>query len=109
MFKYKRVRQIGKGSFGAAVLVSDLKPPCKKYVVKTVDVGRLKPSERDEAMKEVRLLASFDHPHIITYRESFMEAGALHIVMDFAEDGDLHTLLKERKGSLFDESQARRF
>ena len=59
-----------------------------------MDVSRLKPKERDEAKKEIKLLASFHHPNIVRYRDSFLEAGILNIVMDFAEGGDLHGLLK---------------
>ncbi|KAL1521461.1 hypothetical protein AB1Y20_021123 [Prymnesium parvum] len=105
MHKYKRVRQIGKGAFGAAVLVCDVKRPKDQYVVKHVDVSRMKPDDREAAMKEVRLLASFQHPHIIQYRDSFVEGGTLHIVMDYAECGDVHGLLKARGGELLPEEQ----
>ena len=38
---------------------------------------------RAEAENEIKLLASFDHPNIVTYRESFFEHGKLHIVMEY--------------------------
>jgi serine/threonine protein kinase len=41
--------------------------------------------ERDEAKKEIKLLASFNHPNIVRYRDSFLEMGKLCIVMDYAE------------------------
>ena len=96
MDKYKKVRVIGKGAFGAAVLVAARADPKQQYVIKQVDVSRLKPKERDEAKKEIKLLASFHHPNIVRYRDSFLESGILHIVMDFAEGGDLSNLLKEQ-------------
>ena len=58
----------------------------------------LKPKERDEAKKEIKLLAQFHHPNIVRYRDSFLEQGVLNIVMDYAEGGDLANLLKEQHG-----------
>ena len=96
MDRYKKVKQIGKGAFGAAILVHGRNDPKAQYVIKLVDVSRLKPKERDEAKKEIKLLASFHHPNIVRYRDSFLENGHLHIVMDFADGGDLSNLLKEQ-------------
>ena len=89
MDRYRKVKEIGKGAFGAAILVHARNDPKAQYVIKQVDVSRLKPKERDEAKKEIKLLASFHHPNIVRYRDSFLETGVLHIVMDFAEGGDL--------------------
>jgi NIMA (never in mitosis gene a)-related kinase len=96
MDRYKKVKQIGKGAFGAAILVHGRNDPKAQYVIKLVDVSRLKPKECEEAKKEIKLLASFHHPNIVRYRDSFLESGRLHIVMDFAEGGDLANLLKEQ-------------
>ena len=46
---------IGKGAFGAAMLVADQKNAKQQYVVKLVDVSQLKPKQREDAMNEVRL------------------------------------------------------
>jgi len=102
MDKYERVKQLGKGAFGTAILVLHKK---RHFVVKLVDVSTLKPREREEAMQEVRFLAGFNHPNIIQYRDSFVEVGTLHIVMDFADGGDLAGLLKAADGVLLPEEQ----
>ena len=104
MDRYQKVKVIGKGAFGAAVLVN-ARGSNNQYVIKQVDVSRLKPKERDEAKKEIKLLASFHHPNIVRYRDSFVEAGTLNIVMDYAEGGDLHNLIKERRGQPLKEDQ----
>ena len=96
MENYKKVKVIGKGAFGAAVLVHARANPKEHYVIKQVEVSRLKPKERDEAKKEIKLLASFHHPNIVRYRDAFLEQGVLNIVMDYAEGGDLSNLLKEQ-------------
>jgi len=95
MDRYKKIRVVGKGAFGAAVLVQCRARPSEQYIIKEVDVSKLGQKERDEAKKEIKLLASFNHPNIVRYRDSFLEMGKLHIVMDYAEGGDLHNLLKD--------------
>ena len=40
-----------------------------------------------------------DHPHIIKYYNSFMEDQSLHIVMEYAERGDLSRLVRKAKES----------
>ena len=104
MDRYQKVRVVGKGAFGAAILVN-ARGSGKQYVIKQVDVSRMKPKEHDEAKKEIKLLAAFNHPNIVRYRDSFIESGTLHIVMDFCEGGELHVLLKERKGAVLSEQQ----
>jgi len=99
MDRYRKIKVVGKGAFGAAVLVQSRARPSDQYIIKEVDVSRLGQRERDEAKKEIKLLASFNHPNIVRYRDSFLEMGKLHIVMDFAEGGDLHNLLKQTAAS----------
>ena len=43
------------------------------------------------------MLASLAHPAIIGCIEAFVEDGALHIVCDFAESGDVSKLIEGRK------------
>lgn len=54
-------------------------------------IGTLKEKEKENALNEVRILASIDHPNIISYKNTFFDekAQALCIVMEFAEEGDL--------------------
>ena len=51
----------------------------------------LSEKERLNALNEVRILASIDHPNVVSYKESFFEdqTSSLCIVMDFADGGDL--------------------
>ena len=54
-------------------------------------MGKLTAKEKDNALNEVRILASIQHPNIISYKESFMEerTSTLCIVMEHADGGDL--------------------
>ena len=107
MDRWKPIRQIGHGAFGAAILVQAVTDATKRFVVKLVDVSKMPAKEEEDTLREVHVLASFDHPNIICYVDSFVEVGKLHIVMEYAEDGDLRTLIKEHKavGRALDEKQ----
>ena len=105
MDQYRKVKVIGKGAFGAAILVQARADPRQQYVIKQVDVSRLGTKEREEAKKEIKLLASFNHPNIVRYRDSFLDTGVLNIVMDYAEGGDLHNLLKSQNAKLLSEDK----
>lgn len=77
MQNYKRLKVVGKGSFGIAVLVQDLQNH-KYYLLKVafrhqaVDISLMGPEQRAQAVEEVNALKSLKHPYIVRYRESFM-------------------------------------
>ena len=45
------------------------------------------------------MLASLSHPNIIGYHEAFISKGILHIVLDYADGGDLGQKIKALKRS----------
>lgn len=47
--------------------------------------------------KQVQVLSSLHHPHIVAYKEHFMRNGDLHLIMQYCESGDLASLIKEAK------------
>ncbi|XP_060075808.1 serine/threonine-protein kinase Nek1-like [Ylistrum balloti] len=104
MDKYVKVRQIGEGAFGKAVLVRQ-KQNNKQMVIKEINIAKMNSKEREEARKEVAVLAQLHHPNIVAYRESFEERGLLYIVMDFCEKGDLYSKINSQRGLLIPEDQ----
>ena len=56
-----------------------------------VKIGSMKEKERDNALNEIRILASYDGENIIGYKEAFYDdvSATLCIVMEFAKEGDL--------------------
>lgn len=44
---------------------------------------------REDALNEIRILASIKHRNIIRYCDAFTEKDNLYIVMEFAEHGDI--------------------
>ena len=96
--KYKRIKYLGKGSYGAAILVELRSNPAKKFVIKEIVIGHLKPPEQTAAKKEAEVLHSMNHSNITLYIESFVESSKLYIVMEHADGGDLsHAIETKRK------------
>lgn len=54
-------------------------------------MGSLSAKEKENALNEVRILASIQNENIISYKESFFEdsTSSLCIVMEYADGGDL--------------------
>ena len=97
--KYKKLKYLGKGSYGAAILVELRSNPAQKFVVKEIVIGHLKPPEQAAARKEAEVLHQMNHSNITLYIESFVEASKLHIVMEHADGGDLTAAVGKRRGS----------
>ncbi|EDQ92067.1 uncharacterized protein MONBRDRAFT_14679, partial [Monosiga brevicollis MX1] len=96
MDSFQRVKVIGKGSFGAAVLV---RRNTQLFVMKEVTLTGLAQKEKDEAAHEAAVLQKLDHPNIIRYVDSGMSSTKLWIVMDYATGGDLDDLVQKHKRS----------
>jgi len=98
---YAFIKKVGEGSFGAAILCQHDtdKERDTKAIVKMIDISRASKQEKDDALKESKVLASLKHPYIVRYRESFNEDGWLCIVMDYCEGGDLSGRIKSARQS----------
>ena len=99
-------RNLGKGVFGSVVVVKR-KQDNEIYAMKRVKISGLSKRELENTFNEVRLLASLNHKNVIGYREAFYDqnSNTLNIVMEYADDGDLSTKIKNslRDKCYFDE------
>ena len=79
------------------------------YAMKKVKMGKLSSKEKDNALNEVRILASISHPNVIGYKEAFFEdaSNSLNVVMEYADGGDLLMKINEhkKKGTEFTEKE----
>jgi NIMA (never in mitosis gene a)-related kinase len=59
----------------------------------------LSKKEKENALNEVRILASVQHPNIVSYKEAFLEdePSSLCIIMEFADGGDLYDKIVDQK------------
>ena len=81
---------LGEGSFSEVYLVLR-KSDNGIYAMKKVKLQKLSSKEKENALNEVRILASISHPNVIGYKEAFFEDTTicLCIVMENADGGDM--------------------
>lgn len=88
--------KLGEGSYGEVHLALHTALGMAR-VVKSVPKAQLGMAE-DHVEEEVAALKSMDHPHIVRIFEAFETGEALHIVMDYAEGGDLGSAIRQMQG-----------
>jgi serine/threonine protein kinase len=95
---FEFLRTLGKGAFSTVYLVRR-KLNHKQYALKSIIMEKLKETEQQNSVNEIRLLASISHPNIIGYKEAFWNEKnkTLNIVMEYCDDGDLETKIKIMK------------
>lgn len=86
------IKELGRGSYGVVTKVQSLKNG-EIYVIKSMDLSIMKEKQQKEAWKEAMILKKLNHPNIIKYFTSFLENDCLNIVMEFAECGDLYSVI----------------
>ena len=98
MQAYKVLRLLGEGSFGQAHL-AEHRTTRAQVVIKSIAFASLTTLEKDAAKREAELLASLAHPAIVRFIESFYAptTDSYHLVMAYADSGDLEGLVKERR------------
>ncbi|EGD74020.1 NEK/NEK1 protein kinase [Salpingoeca rosetta] len=103
---YTRVKNIGSGSYGSCVLVQR-KDNGAYRVIKQIKIDTMSAKEREEAKFEASVMLSLNHPNIVKLLDPcFIQGGYLHIVMEYAENGDLCQAIdaQRAKSALFEES-----
>ena len=93
---FEIIKQLGKGSYGTVFVVRS-KLDNNTYVMKKMELNHLKENQQRECYREVSILRKVSHPNIIKYYSSFLENESLCIIMEYAELGDLYTLIKHYK------------
>ena len=84
------IKKIGEGAFSIVYSVKRISEN-SSYAMKKVKMGKLSAKEKENALNEIRILASIQHLNVIGYKEAFFEnlTGNLCIVMEMADNGDL--------------------
>ncbi|KAG5506935.1 hypothetical protein JIQ42_07654 [Leishmania sp. Namibia] len=89
---YVPVRSLGKGSYGQALLVFH-EPQQQYFVVKHLNLASMSSRQRHDAHNEINILQKLNHPNIVRYVEYYEEHLHLYIVMEYADGGDVYSLL----------------
>jgi len=97
---FQMLSRLGEGSYSSVYKVKRLSDS-KIYAFKRVKMDLLNDKEKENALNEVRILASITDPFIIGYKEAFFDenTNSLCIVMEYADCGDLQKLIKTSQES----------
>ena len=95
---FKVLNKIGEGSYSTVLKVQRIADG-NIYALKRVKFKKLSDKEKENALNEIRILASVKNKHVISYKEAFFDEkdSSLGIVMEYADKGDLFQLITERK------------
>jgi len=95
---FKVLSKIGEGSYSTVLKVQRIADG-NIYALKRVKFYKLSDKEKENALNEIRILASVKDKNVISYKEAFFDEkdSSLGIVMEYADKGDLFQLITERK------------
>jgi NIMA (never in mitosis gene a)-related kinase len=98
MSNFELLEKIGEGAFSSVYKIIR-KSDQMMYALKKVKINQLKIKEKENALNEIRILASIDHPSIVGYKEAFIDDkdDTLCIVMEFLGGGDVYQKISECK------------
>jgi NIMA (never in mitosis gene a)-related kinase 1/4/5 len=95
---FEVLSKIGEGAYSKVYKVRRVSDN-ETYALKKVTIKKLKTKEKNNALNEVRILASITHPNVISYKDAFFDddSESLCIIMEYADGGDLYQRILEYK------------
>ncbi len=108
MDDFQILSKLGEGAYSTVFKVTRTVDR-KTYALKKVKLLNLSDKEKENALNEVRILASVKSNYVVSYKEAFFDEKdrTLCIVMEFADNGDLYQKIVEhkKKAMFFEESE----
>ena len=107
MNDFQIINKLGEGAYSTVFKVKR-NIDNKIYALKKVKILNLSEKEKENALNEVRILASVKSNFVVSYKEAFFDEkdNTLCIIMEFADRGDLYQKIVQHKKSanFFEES-----
>ncbi len=88
---FQVIQKLGEGAYSTVYLVKRIEDG-KEYAMKKVKIMNLSEKEKENALNEIRILASTRSVNVVQYKEAFFEEenNQLCIIMEYADSGDLY-------------------
>ncbi|KAM6108257.1 NUAK family SNF1-like kinase 2 [Pterocles gutturalis] len=104
--RYEFLETLGKGTYGKVKKARERSG--KLVAIKSIRKDKIK-DEQDlvHIRREIEIMSSLNHPHIIAVYEVFENSSKIVIVMEYASKGDLYDYISERQR--LTEQEARHF
>ena len=94
---FEILQVLGEGSFGYIAKVKS-RLNHKIYAMKKIDLSKIKDEKVIKLMEnETKILAYLNNPLVVKYYKTFNEDGALFILMEFMDNGDIGGIFKASK------------
>ena len=94
---YKIIQPLGEGHFGKVKLAQDIET--NEYVAIKIFKKKSfadKPEQYRKLQREIALMSLLDHPHTLRLIETLESTQHLHLVIEYAANGELFDLLVQR-------------
>ncbi|OVF07232.1 putative serine/threonine protein kinase [Clavispora lusitaniae] len=104
---FEKIRLLGKGDVGKVFLVRE-KASSRLYAMKVLNKKEM--IERNKikrALAEQEILATSNHPFIVTLYHSFQSADSLYLCMEYCMGGEFFRALQTRESKTISEDDAR--
>ncbi|XP_003474842.1 NUAK family SNF1-like kinase 2 isoform X1 [Cavia porcellus] len=104
--RYEFLETLGKGTYGKVKKARESSG--RLVAIKSIRKDKIK-DEQDlmHIRREIEIMSSLNHPHIIAIHEVFENSSKIVIVMEYASRGDLYDYISERQR--LSEREARHF
>ena len=100
---YKKIKIIGKGSFGEVWLVKN-RELNKQFAMKIIKNNKNKPKINEEIINEIEILKTLDHPKVVKVLDFYVNEDNFYIITEYCPEGELfNEIIKKGK---FDEGQS---
>lgn len=105
--RYSTIKLLGEGHVGKVYLVVE-QSTNKQYALKVLNKEvMLQTNKVKRMLTEREILATAEHPFIVTFYKSFMDDENLYFLMDYCAGGDLYHLLQSQPGHHLHEEHAK--
>ncbi|KAG6537154.1 calcium-dependent protein kinase 20-like [Zingiber officinale] len=88
--RYELGRELGRGEFGTTFLCTD-RATGERFACKSISKRKLRTTvDIEDARREVEIMRHLPaHPNLVSLKETYEDDGAVHLVMELCEGGEL--------------------